>query len=32
MPKKDNSIILFHEKKVRRHWDEKKELWFFFNH
>lgn len=26
---KHNSIILFHEKKVRRHWDEKKELWYF---
>jgi len=29
MTKKDNSIILFHEKQVRRHWDEDKELWYF---
>jgi len=29
MTKKDNSIILFHEKQVRRHWDEEKELWYF---
>ena len=29
MNKKDNSIVLFHEKQVRRHWDEKKELWYF---
>ena len=29
MAKKDNSIILFHEKQVRRHWDEGKELWYF---
>jgi len=29
MAKKDNSIILFHEKQVRRHWDEEKELWYF---
>ena len=29
MTKKDNSIILFNEKKVRRHWDEEKELWYF---
>lgn len=27
--KKDASIILFHQKKVRRHWDEKQELWYF---
>ncbi len=27
--KKDNSIILFNQKQVRRHWDEKNELWFF---
>jgi len=27
--KKENSIILFHQKKVRRHWDEEKELWYF---
>jgi hypothetical protein len=29
MAKKDNSIVLFHEKQVRRHWDEDKELWYF---
>ncbi|MFH1610353.1 MAG: BRO family protein [Patescibacteria group bacterium] len=29
MTKKDTSIVLFHEKQVRRHWDEDKELWFF---
>lgn len=29
MTKKDNSIILFHEKQVRRHWDEDKEFWYF---
>ena len=29
MPKKDNSIVLFREKQVRRHWDENKELWYF---
>jgi len=29
MSKKDNSIVLFHEKQVRRHWDEVKELWYF---
>ena len=23
------SIILFHEKQIRRHWDETKELWYF---
>jgi len=27
--KKSNSIILFQEKKVRRHWDEEKEVWYF---
>lgn len=27
--KKDNSIILFNQKQVRRHWDDKKELWYF---
>ncbi len=27
--KKDNSIILFNQKQVRRHWDEEKELWYF---
>lgn len=29
MAQKENSIVLFHEKKVRRHWDEDKELWYF---
>jgi len=29
MIKKDNSIILFNEKEVRRHWDEENELWYF---
>jgi len=29
MTKKDNSIVLFHEKQVRRHWDEDKEIWYF---
>ena len=29
MTKKDHSIILFHKKQVRRHWDEEKELWYF---
>ena len=29
MTKKDNSIVLFHEKQVRRHWNEEKELWYF---
>lgn len=24
-----NSIILFNQKKVRRHWDDEKELWYF---
>ena len=27
--KKENSIILFNEKQVRRHFDEEKELWYF---
>jgi len=27
--KKDNSIILFNQKQIRRHWDEENELWFF---
>ena len=27
--KKKNSIILFHKKQVRRHWDEDKEVWYF---
>jgi hypothetical protein len=29
MIKKDNSIVLFNKKQVRRHWDEDKELWYF---
>ena len=29
MNKKDNTIIIFNEKQVRRHWDEEKELWYF---
>ena len=29
MAKEQNSIILFKEKQVRRHWDEDKELWYF---
>lgn len=29
MSKKENSIVLFHEKQVRRHWDEERELWYF---
>jgi len=28
MTKKDTSIILFHQKQIRRHWDEDKELWY----
>jgi hypothetical protein len=27
--KKENSIILFHQKEVRRYWDNEKELWYF---
>jgi hypothetical protein len=27
--KKDNSIIIFNQKQVRRAWDEEKELWYF---
>ena len=27
--KKDNSIILFNQKQVRRHWDTEQELWYF---
>ena len=27
--KKENSIILFNQKKVRRYWDDNKELWYF---
>jgi len=29
MSKKDNTIILFNKKQVRRHWDKNKELWYF---
>jgi len=29
MTKKEVSIVLFHEKQIRRHWDEEKELWYF---
>lgn len=29
MTKKNNSIALFHEKQIRRHWNEEKELWYF---
>jgi hypothetical protein len=29
MTKKDNSILLFNEKQVRRHWDDERELWVF---
>ncbi|MBU0569689.1 hypothetical protein KKB40_02810 [Patescibacteria group bacterium] len=27
--KSQHSIVLFNQKKVRRHWDSKKELWYF---
>ncbi len=27
--KKENSVILFNQKKIRRHWDSEKEVWFF---
>lgn len=27
--KKDNSIIIFNQKQVRRSWDEEKEIWYF---
>jgi len=27
--KKDNSIVLFNQKQVRRHWDNENELWYF---
>ncbi|RLA08886.1 MAG: hypothetical protein DRQ51_00590 [Gammaproteobacteria bacterium] len=27
--KKDNSIVLFNQKQVRRHWDDEKEIWYF---
>jgi len=26
---KENSIVLFHQKQVRRHWDEEREVWYF---
>ncbi|MDQ6987213.1 MAG: hypothetical protein Q9M25_05380, partial [Mariprofundaceae bacterium] len=26
---KENAVVLFHQKTVRRHWDEEKELWYF---
>jgi BRO family, N-terminal domain len=29
MTKKEDSIVLFHEKQVRRHWDEENEFWYF---
>lgn len=29
MSKKDGLIVIFSEKKIRRHWDEEKELWYF---
>ncbi len=29
MTKKNNSIILFHERQVRRYWNEENELWYF---
>ena len=29
MTNKNNSIVLFHEKQVRRHFDSEKELWYF---
>jgi len=27
--KKEKSVALFHQKTVRRHWDEEKEMWYF---
>jgi hypothetical protein len=27
--KKEHAIALFHEKTVRRHWDDKHDLWYF---
>jgi len=27
--KKEGSIVLFHQKQVRRHWDDEQELWYF---
>ncbi len=29
MMQKENSIVLFNQKQVRRHWDEEKEFWYF---
>ncbi|MBI4096657.1 MAG: hypothetical protein HY425_02970 [Candidatus Levybacteria bacterium] len=29
MPSKVKSVILFNQQKIRRHWDGKKELWYF---
>jgi len=29
MYQKNNSIVLFNKKEVRRHWDEKNEIWYF---
>ncbi|MCK5016193.1 MAG: Bro-N domain-containing protein [Candidatus Peribacteraceae bacterium] len=29
MTKKESSIVLFHEKQVRRYFDEEKEIWYF---
>jgi len=29
MSKKDKSVVLFHEKQIRRHFDEDEELWYF---
>lgn len=29
MPKKDNSVVLFNEKLVRRRWNDDNELWYF---
>lgn len=29
MAKKDSAVVLFKDKKVRRHFDEEKELWYF---
>ena len=26
---KENSIVLFNQKQVRRHWDEDREFWYF---
>jgi hypothetical protein len=29
MSKKDEAIVLFNDKQVRRSWDDDKELWYF---